>query len=213
MIETKVGNFIIHNYGNNIFVIKNLIHKKLCEEVIDIINNEEDFCKIDYAPGNNVKGYENSLQRLLKTYNEGEKKKYYTYIYNNIIIYIKTICFIVKKIKNTDYLFNEIPKIGEIILRKITDETIPHYDGIVNIEEIRELTCIIGLNKDYKNGEFEFPEYNINLKLETGDVLLFPPYWTHVHNVKKPENNFRYTITVWFFSYFSKSGWKIENIN
>lgn len=212
MIETKVGNFIIHNYGNNIFVIKNLLHTTVCKELIKIID-KENFSKIDYAAENNVKGYENTLQDLLEFYNEKKERNYYIYVYNVIITYIKTISYIVKKLKCNTTLFNKTPKISNIILRRITDKTLPHCDGILDTEQIRELTCIIALNQDYKNGEFEFPEYNTTLKLETGDVLLFPPYWTHVHSVNKPENNFRYTITLWFFAYFSKVGWKIENIN
>tara|TARA_Y100000816_G_C26099390_1_gene582356 strand:- start:707 stop:1342 length:636 start_codon:yes stop_codon:yes gene_type:complete len=211
MIETNIGNFKIHNYSNHILVIKNLIDDSFCKEIIKIINNSEHFFKIDYRKGNNVKGFESSMQNLLEKCDENKEKRLYVYIYNIIITYIKTITCIAHKINNN--LFNRIPKISDIILRKIIDKTIPHCDGIPDQRNIRELTCIIALNQDYENGEFNFPDYNTEIKLERGDVLLFPPYWTHLHSVNKPEHNFRYTITFWFHSNQSTASWNIENIN
>jgi hypothetical protein len=46
--------------------------------------------------------------------------------------------------------------------------------------------------------------YNISLKMKKGSVIIFPPYWTHLHEVSNLENNtYRYTINTW----------TLENIN
>ena len=100
-------------------------------------------------------------------------------------------------------------------LRKIYGKTLKHMDGIeskittdVNFinksqeiedyEMIRNATLIFTLNDDYEGGIFEFPYYNIKLKLKKSSVIIFPPYWTHVHEVSAVENNtYRYTINTW----------------
>jgi len=100
-------------------------------------------------------------------------------------------------------------------LRKITGSTRLHNDGINTIHEsdeitfiknnnkgnfkaIRNSTLIFSLNDNYDGGIFNFPYYDISFKLEKGDILIFPPYWTHSHQVSSMEKGtLRYTITTW----------------
>lgn len=99
------------------------------------------------------------------------------------------------------------------LLRKIYGETRLHVDGcdihrsnitfidevIPNYEMIRNSSIIFGLNDDYDDGIFSFPYHNINIKLKKGSVIIFPPYWTHPHNVSNLNDTFRYTISTWSF--------------
>jgi 2OG-Fe(II) oxygenase superfamily len=100
-------------------------------------------------------------------------------------------------------------------LRKITGPTRLHSDGILNRSfnpnivyfkndisisksYMRSASIVITLNDDYEGGIFKFPLQNISIKPKKGSILIFPPYWTHPHEVTKPENDsFRYTINTW----------------
>jgi len=101
------------------------------------------------------------------------------------------------------------------IFRKIYGETRIHTDGISdtpmqkNIHYFKEnkardkflvrvASFIFTLNDDYDGGEFLFPYHDLTIKLKKGSVLIFPPYWTHLHGTNELLNNTsRYTITTW----------------
>lgn len=102
------------------------------------------------------------------------------------------------------------------ILRKIHGGTRLHVDGVdsgkksdTNInfidnnkrytgKMVRNASIIFTINDDYEGGEFCFPYYDIKLKLKKGSVIIFPPYWTHDHEVLSVENNtYRYTVSTW----------------
>jgi predicted 2-oxoglutarate/Fe(II)-dependent dioxygenase YbiX len=68
----------------------------------------------------------------------------------------------------------------------------------LHVDRFREMSMIAAINDDYDGGEICFPDQNFEIKLKKGQVLLFPPYWTHPHRTNKPKNGtFRYTITTW----------------
>jgi predicted 2-oxoglutarate/Fe(II)-dependent dioxygenase YbiX len=99
------------------------------------------------------------------------------------------------------------------ILRKIYGETRLHIDNISEIYDnvnfikenkkgdykmIRNSSMVFTLNDDYEGGMFNFPYYDITVKLKKGSVIIFPPFWTHEHQVYKVENNtYRYTLSTW----------------
>ena len=93
-------------------------------------------------------------------------------------------------------------------LRKIYGPTRLHSDGILSESEgplvstlkIRNVSIIIALNGDYDEGEFYFPSQHKVIKLKKGQLIAFPPYWTHPHTVFAPANGtYRYTINTWLF--------------
>ena len=60
------------------------------------------------------------------------------------------------------------------------------------------MAVIIALNGDYDGGQFYFPNQDVTIKLKKGQIITFPPFWTHPHATKTLENNtFRYTINTW----------------
>tara|TARA_Y100000389_G_scaffold37415_1_gene31746 strand:+ start:2467 stop:3042 length:576 start_codon:yes stop_codon:yes gene_type:complete len=94
-------------------------------------------------------------------------------------------------------------------LRRIYGSTKYHIDGIVHktaineynaikLGNIRKMTVIIALNDDYEGGELCFPEQNAKVKLSKGQIIAFPPYWTHPHYSNELNNGTcRYTINTW----------------
>ena len=124
------------------------------------------------------------------------------------------------KIKNIMGNINEKLKMkvfADIMLRKIYGQTRLHTDGILNNMKspsayflyengsifkneriLRSSSIIIQLNDDYEGGIFNFPKYDVSIKLKRGSAIIFPPYWTHEHMVSELENKtYRYTITTW----------------
>lgn len=100
------------------------------------------------------------------------------------------------------------------LLRKVYGETRSHIDNITEVYDttinfikqnkkgdqlfVRSASIIFTLNDDYDGGIFNFPYYDISVKLKKGSVIIFPPYWTHEHSVSSVENNtYRYTVSTW----------------
>ena len=100
------------------------------------------------------------------------------------------------------------------LLRKNYGKTILHIDNMSEVYDcnlnfikdnkknsykmIRNASIIFGLNDNYDGGMFNFPYYDITFKLKKGSVVIFPPYWTHEHEVCTVENNtYRYTLSTW----------------
>lgn len=102
------------------------------------------------------------------------------------------------------------------VLRKHYGATRTHIDGIPNIIKtnttnnihnknvfkntnmIRNTTCIFVLNDEFDGGVFSFGSspYNISFKPKRGSIILFPPFWTHPHEVSAIDSP-RYTVCSW----------------
>lgn len=191
-IETIIDGYKIIDYKpHNIFVIENIVDEIFCKKYIDYINNSKlkntekdenyktikcDFIELDIQDDNNI-----------------------TYDYEIYSIFHK-IFKIIKKYNN----YININGDTKYILRKIYGKTDCHIDEVRAIDniyffnQIRSLSTILNLNDNYDGGEFNFPIQNINHKLKEGSVILFPPFWTHPHEVSNVGiDQYRYTITTW----------------
>jgi len=152
-------------------------------------------------------------------------KKIYTNKFNGVLKseienmdnYLNTV---IKKVKSILFQINphmHFEGVMKYIYRKIYGNTREHSDGLSStgkpneiycINEskknelflVRSITFIFSLNDDYDGGEFNFPYYDISIKLKKGSIIIFPPYWTHRHNTNNLENNtYRYTVSTWGF--------------
>lgn len=199
--HTINNNIIVHEYPGQIYIIKNLISNSYCNKMVNIIKQINFNNEVKYTPTNNIIGETESFSELNKLYssqlNPHEQDvlmKLVTIFYS---IYIRSIVYTIQKI-NYVIFDNKIPGMENVQLRKIHGATRAYVDGVLMNNSVRLLTCIIALNDDYTDGKFHFPNQNVDLKLELGDILLFPPYWSHPHYTDKPVGNVRYTITLWF---------------
>jgi hypothetical protein len=218
---------IIHDYKVieydkcNIYIIENLLEEKFCNKIIELIDTTP-FTKTVIEPFNNVECFVASTNEIYDydfskfineeyisllndnmnisnslNYNINEKVKLISKIMENVNC---NICFEY----NTGYQ-----------LRKIYGRTKPHVDGLINIlnsnvtfidksleiehyKMVRNSSIIFSLNDDYDGGVYHFPYHDIQFKMKKGSVIIFPPYWTHPHEVSSVENNtYRYTINTW----------------
>jgi len=191
VVKKKIDNYEVLEYkGTNIYVIENILDGLTCEEFITFIE------KLD------LKDTSEEPDKLLKC-------KYLNLSNDNpthCIIDFKIYC-IFNKIFEIMTKCNPYIKItGDTyyILRKIYGETQLHTDEVranytnYFFNQTRCLAAIIALNDNFEGGVFKFPHQNIEHKMKKGSVILFPPFWTHPHQITTVgENQYRYTITTW----------------
>ena len=183
---------------DTIFVYDNVLTNAECNEIITNINNLP-LKKMEYNNGNNVLCSEIFVNEIK---NDQKRREIDDKIY-------KCIGKIIQNIKNDKNVVCRGDTGYE--LRKITGATRGHVDGTIShfenyIKEnkeipnnqVRNMSVIIALNSDYEGGEFCFPTYDVKIKLNKGQAIAFPPYWTHPHYTNDLKNDtYRYTITTW----------------
>jgi hypothetical protein len=198
-IEQKNIININNKITNNIFILNNyeLITNNLCNELIKYIDNSENYNIEKWKQNTNV----NCKYININDINDIIIKNNFDLQLFNIINWV------------INYLYKEYDIIctgdSGYCLRKIFGPTRLHKDGIniniidnrfLPIKKIRNMSIIICLNDDYDGGEFYFPSQNFKVKLKKGQIIVFPPYWTHPHMVSSPLNGtYRYTINTWLY--------------
>jgi len=196
MLESNIYLSDKSSLSDNIYVLnkEKFISHELCDELISYMENNisEKFEK--WAPNFNV-----NCRFISFNANDDLKNKYDNTIFKiiNSIISFMFMTFDIKSSGDCGYT-----------LRKIYGPTRVHSDGIrveaknniISSHRIRNFSVIICLNSNYEEGHFFFPKQNKLIKLEKGEVILFPPYWTHPHMVLSPtKNTYRYTLHTWLF--------------
>lgn len=178
-------NFEIKKLDKHIYIVKNAISCTDCENIIEYINSNE----CEDTDNNIVRAF----VRRLQSNNKDD-------VYIN-----KKISNICKKIFHFIMHVNPLIEInGDISyhLRKIYDNTSLHTDEVPATvdnfidNKIRTISLIINLNDNYSGGIFHFPKQNISYKMNKGEAILFPPFWTHPHEISSV-SSYRYTITTW----------------
>lgn len=73
-----------------------------------------------------------------------------------------------------------------------------HVDGGPGIFSERQLVAIWYLNDvPGPGGETEFPLQEVSIRPSQGKLLLFPPFWTHIHRGVTLERGAKYIATTW----------------
>jgi hypothetical protein len=197
-----LNNVIVHEYPEKIYVIKNLISHQFCNKIVNIMKHVNFNNRISYKIKNNVMCEELTIYKLIELANSQLNideqiilRNLTTILYS---LYIRSIVYTINTVNEYIFANNTIPRMTTMLLRKIDGATRQHVDSALMDNSVRLLSCVIAYNDDYIDGLFHFPNQNIDLKLEMGDILLFPPYWTHPHYTDAPVGNVRYTSTFWF---------------
>lgn len=68
-----------------------------------------------------------------------------------------------------------------------------HMDARQNFAATRFLTVLTYLNDVAEGGETQFAMQRISVRPLRGSVLIFPPYWTHMHRGAPPKSGVKYT--------------------
>ncbi len=72
-----------------------------------------------------------------------------------------------------------------------------HYENGSMISASRMFVIQLYLNDGFEGGETEFLYQNLREEAVTGDVIIFPAGYTHVHRGNPPLGATKYTVTSW----------------
>ena len=70
-------------------------------------------------------------------------------------------------------------------------------DGSPNYCAYRHVSAVVYLNDDYEGGETYFPDFEYEVKPETGKAVFFLSDLQHRHGVREVKGE-RYTMPIWF---------------
>ena len=206
--------------NNNIEIYENVVSDKLCQFFIDYFEEQDEIgntfegmlsnkkvkketknskdCQISLYPYLGDPKLIHELDNLILTFNECSIKyhnKYFMYGAKKKMLedwYLDSY--------DEDFLFQSysypIIKIGKYT---------PPDGGFHAFHEDwsgsnwdRHIVSMLYLNDNFEGGETEFLHQGIKVKPKKGNMLFFPPYYTHVHKGNKPIGNPKYIITLWY---------------
>jgi len=73
-----------------------------------------------------------------------------------------------------------------------------HIDGGSHEFAMRQLVALWYLNDlEGEGGQTEFSYQDISVQPEAGKLILFPPFWTHLHRGKTLQSGRKYIATTW----------------
>lgn len=177
--------------GHHIFIVKQMFDVSECEQIINFMKQQKTINKLDFHDHNHVRCFSYNTHDIDISVDQTIKEK------------LQSI-----PLKMNSKFNNSIDGFSEYELRCVYDYTREHIDGPfgesyldLNEKEIistRILTGVLTLNDDFEGGIYSFPKQNIQFKPSRGDLVLFPPYWTHPHSVSGTTNNERYILSTWY---------------
>lgn len=175
----------VTKHGYHIMTAK-LLDSDQCKKIIDFIEDNID----EFKTSKPRKGYNtNSIGRMLNMLSDKREFKE-----------IDDLIF--KKVgESINYFINVLPagsiQSGSIDggtindsgyeLRKIVGPTAIHQDGLEIRQNGRNVTHRIStlvISLADTGDELVFPDLNISIPLKEGNVVFFPPNWTHRHSSK-----------------------------
>jgi hypothetical protein len=171
---------------------------------------EKDTSQINYIKGFMSPEDAERIYQHAKRFDDGFKmhgnneKEFKVYTYHEIEANEKEVLNLMQ-----DYAF----RVYDYVLKTYGgpfQEFNPHKTHIARFEEghgmhdhfdssrPNDIATLVYLNSDYEGGEIYFPDYDIVIKPEPGDLLCFPDQPAYVHGVKTIKSGTRYTTPRWF---------------
>lgn len=175
-----------------ILEIRKFLEPKLCQKIIRYYDNS--FQDAQTIGGQNKK-IRNCLTRSLFDSDTLGKKITSNFVQSKIF----QICEIYRK-KFPHFSYNKISQLD--ILKYVSNEYDAGYKYHVDMghkAEDRQLSISIGLNNDFRGGEFKFDigDSEVQYPQSTGDVVAFPSNFLYPHQVNKVTEGTRYALIGW----------------
>jgi len=179
--------------------ITNVIPEELCESLIDECNKKEWKKHTWYDYGSNQSGSEPEKELDVMNCTQNQQNKITPYLAKALEDYQEKYSVPGDK-TGTRWL----SKFSLIRFNKYVIGTMmrKHYDHIHSLFDgerkgIPIISIVAQLNEDYKGSEFYCRDKEI--KLKTGDILLFPSNFMYPHGVKETIKGVRYSFVSWAF--------------
>jgi len=188
--------------GSCIFTAANFFTDSQCDIMVDYILKHSALWE-EKDVGNNT--YNNVTCKYITLDNMVRLNIPYSKELDDIIF--KSVGKLLTQLRESNPSFTGTQDTG-YTLRKIYGGTKLHADGVHSERSgfknfVRCLSLIIVLNDDYDGGVFCFPNQGLKFRVQKGQAVMFPPYWTHPHSVTSVgEGQARYTINTWILEKF-----------
>ena len=187
------------NQIEDYIIIKNTIPKELCQELIDE-NNKLGWVKHAWYNNQTDKKYSEETKELEVISCTQEQQNRLTPALIQALDEYQKICSWPGKKTSSRWL----SKFSRIRFNKYEVGTLMrmHYDHIHNIFDgkmkgIPIVSIVANLNEDYEGSEFHCRGKEI--KLKTGDILMFPSNFMYPHEVTECTKGTRYSFVSWAF--------------
>lgn len=196
------------NVKNFIMTIDNMISSETCNIIVDAMTEESTFKKntiVDNREGRKDTQFDGDmfLQHLSRVQENGVGGEPVGDIISNCLqegcdlycqAFVTSLGRYIKSsiIEFTEFKFQETPIGGGF-----HDW---HFENTHNsLTDRRFLVWSIFLNDVEEGGELEFLNYPVRVKPKKGSMVLFPPYFTHLHRGNPPISNNKYIATGWYY--------------
>ncbi len=198
-IINNSNNKELYSETDNIFLINDekIINTITCDLLKEFTDTCIDNNNLDLYDWNKEYITQSLIVRFNNKSNSYLKKKYEKIIFD---IIAKIIKYLDKNFKITckgDTNYQLCKNFGETYMHV---EQIKNSLHNMKLDDLILISVIICLNDNYEGGEICFPKQNKTIKMKKGDILLFPPYWTHPYYTNDLLNKtYRYTINTSLF--------------
>ena len=186
---------------NFIVTIDNAIEPKICEKIIEKLNEQNNFM-VSNQPQRVDKQWDG--QSTLESMTTDDCSKVFSKALDEYLNLYKQIFPI-----NCSSFFEE----GNIFFENFKFQETPISGGFHNWHsennagpyesKTRFLAWSIFLNDVEEGGELEFLNYSMRIKPKKGSMVLFPAYFTHTHRGNPPISNIKYIATGWYRHFHS----------
>jgi Rps23 Pro-64 3,4-dihydroxylase Tpa1-like proline 4-hydroxylase len=186
---------------NLIYLENNSLPNELCEEIIEMFENDDSQYEGVTAVGLN-KHIKDTKDMIIPNNDKWNKilKVLTKELHRNLNLYIKLLKTDLNDyaIFSKNFLYENSFQIQRY--RKNEGKYIYHHDHDIRFDQKdhRVITYLWYLNTVYQGGETEIWK-TIKIKPEQGKLLLFPASWTFPHSGLIPESNNKYIITGWLY--------------
>ena len=180
-----------------IYCKKNALSKEICDNIISIFDENPD----KWVEGSMGEGVNPEKKKCTEIYLDSDQKNPFNLLFldelrDEVIQYIKEYPFIDKidtwEFSNIYKIQKYLPNEGYFFLHCENARHSPsHIDN-------KMLVWMIYLNDVTDGGYTEFPQQNKLIQPRVGDMLIWPPYWTHPHRGITSKTQTKYIMTGWF---------------
>lgn len=180
---------VLKKHGNFIYEFSNILSPEFCKNAITKF--EGDRRKVPGRSYTGLSDTKKSTDLYFTTMPEWE---------NEDKVLQKSAGEAVQRVIELHPLFGSMPLMDrgyQMQRTKVGEYFKPHYDSGDPGSVHRQLVLLWYLNDVKEGGQTRFNEFGIEATPKQGTLLVFPPFWTHIHEGVPPISNTKYVITTW----------------
>tara|TARA_R110002012_G_scaffold293093_1_gene488660 strand:- start:87 stop:644 length:558 start_codon:yes stop_codon:yes gene_type:complete len=182
-----------YNIKDYIVVLRNIISSDLCDAILKEYKNADEWVKANTAGGVQPKIRNCDTLEISQPFVIQDSKERARLDAEMFKCAAKCIENYNKKFKHSHVQEDT----GYELLRYNKGEFyIEHVDTFLTAPRL--VSCSFHLNDDYEGGEFGFFDKKLKIKVNKGDVVMFPSTFMYPHEIMPVVKGTRYSIITWF---------------